>query len=206
MFKKEKAPKSSRSPAASIFSVSPLSRPPTKSYDRNSYVLVMDTSVNVLKFMKMHLNRYFSHVVVSKTSSDACKWLKQKNFDLIIASAHAGRGSSADFLKKVSQNWRHVPMILTLNPGEDDVDPVAFDDILVVDSVTNPPELDMDHFHICIRRALNLGPSLKNLAEELPTKTGIGFSIYQVPPPGASDKVKNLVTEIRHRLSEEIAD
>ena len=43
-------------------SIPPMSRPPTKVYDRDSNVLVVDESDEVLRFVKIHLNRYFSHV------------------------------------------------------------------------------------------------------------------------------------------------
>lgn len=183
----------------------PSSRPPTKSYDRQSFVLCVDESDEILKFMKMHLNRYFSHVVVAKTSADGIAHLKQKEFDVIIVDGHPEKKANADFLKKLGAHWRSLPVILTEDEGsEDALKPENFPGLAIVDVVRKPFELDA--FHVAIRRALSIRTALKELDGLLPPKLPLGDTIRLSNLSNLQERAKLLVAEVRCRLSEEIVD
>jgi len=182
----------------------PSSRPPTKTYDRQSHVLVVDESDEILKFMKMHLNRYFSHVVVAKSAADGIASLKLKDFDVIIADCAPAKKSNADFLKKAAAGWRQVPIILTDGEPYHDVAPDKFIFNLVIDVVRKP--FDLDAFHIAIRRGLNMRAPLRELATLLPAKSGIGECVRKVDLTQLAPREAALVMELRERLNEDIVD
>jgi DNA-binding NtrC family response regulator len=181
-----------------------MSRPPTKSYDRQSYVLVVDESDEILKFMKMHLNKYFSHVVVAKSSQDGLGFLKEKPIDVIVADCAPAKKGNADFLKKAASHWRDVPIILTDQPPFHDVTPGKFHFNVVIDIVPKP--IDLDKFHIAIRRALNMRQDLKSLGSQLPSKNGIGECLHSLDLSTLPPREAATVATLRKRLSEEIVD
>jgi len=186
-------------------SIPPMSRPPTKVYDRDSNVLVVDESDEVLRFVKIHLNRYFSHVHAARSVADALVHLKQKTIQVIIADAAPAKKSNADFLKKVAANWRQVPVVLTEGDGnEGPATAEQFPLVGVVDVVQKPFELDS--FHVAIRRSIAIAKSLRQLSDTLPAKAPIGETVRLAPEGELSDTIKSLVMEIRKKLTEEIVD
>lgn len=182
----------------------PTSRPPTKNYDRQSQVLVVDESDEILKFMKMHLNRYFSHVVVAKTATDGVAHLKQREFDVVICDGAPVKKANADFIKKLAANWRHIPIILTEGDEGHVATPTEFPQVMVIDVVKKP--VDLDTFHVAIRRALNIRSSLKELDGLLPLKYPLGETIRTAPLSNPKERAEALIAEMRTRLTEEIVD
>lgn len=186
-------------------SIPPMSRPPTKVYDRDSNVLVVDESDEVLRFVKIHLNRYFSHVHAARSVSDALAFLKQKTIQVIIADVSPVKKSNADFMKKVASNWRHIPVVLTEGEkGESPAHAGQFPHVVVVDVVEKPFELDS--FHIAIRRSIAISKTLRQLSDTLPAKAPIGDTVRVAPEDELTENVRSLVTEIRRKLTEEITD
>lgn len=154
----------------------PTSQPPTKSYDRDSRVLVCFESPDMLKFLKMHLNRFFSHVDCFKTSADAISALKKQPFDVVMADAEPGYKQNSDFVRKVGTNWRDIPLILISLAGNK-FEPSEFPEGVVV-SVLYPP-LGMDPLHDAIRRALEVRNDLTQLDLLLPSKVDFGGIIWK---------------------------
>lgn len=185
-------------------SIPPMSRPPTKVYDRDSNVLVVDESDEVLRFVKIHLNRYFSHVHAARSVADALAHLKQKTIQVIIADAMPAKKSNADFLKKLAAGWRHVPVVLTEGEDHNDIKADQFPHVVVVDVVRKPFELDS--FHIAIRRSIAIAKSLRQLSDTLPAKAPIGETVRTAPVDELADPIKSLVLDIRKKLTEEIVD
>jgi DNA-binding NtrC family response regulator len=185
-------------------SIPPMSRPPTKVYDRDSNVLVVDESDEVLRFVKIHLNRYFSHVHAARSVADALAHLKHKTIQVIIADAAPAKKSNADFLKKIAANWRQVPVVLTEAEDHGDVQAGQFPHVVVVDVVRKPFELDA--FHIAIRRSIAIAKSLRQLSDTLPAKAPIGETVRNAPEGELAEAVKSLVVDIRKKLTEEIVD
>lgn len=182
----------------------PSSRPPTKTYDRQSFVLVVDESDEVLKFCKMHLNRFFSHVVVAKTAADGLAHLKQREFDVIVADCAPAKKANADFLKKVAAGWRQIPIILTDQEPYHDIVPEKFLFNVVIDIVKKP--FDLDTFHVAIRRALNMRSALKELSDVLSQKVALGEAVRLLDLSKFATREALLVTQLRTRLTEDIID
>lgn len=183
----------------------PSSRPPTKNYDRQSFVLVVDESDDVLKFMKMHLNRFFSHVVVAKSAADGIAFLKQKEFDLVITDAQPHKKSNLELLKKIASAYRRVPVVLLHERGAETHAADWYQPILVVGVVEKP--VDLDPFHVAIRRALNLGPHLRDLDGQLSSRIGIGQAVYHPEPAmKLNERATQLIEKIREKMREEFLD
>jgi CheY-like chemotaxis protein len=181
-----------------------MSRPPTQHYDRESLVLVLDESDDVLKLLKMHLNKFFSRVVVVKSGTEAAAVLKSKSFDLVIADGAPFRKSNSEFLKKLGAKHRHIPVVLTR--GEKSPPFTAGDfPLLVVAGVVAKP-FDLDDLHVAMRRGLNMRTALKDLSILLKPGVAIGKLVRTATLTDRTDRRQILVLEIRKKLVEEIED
>jgi DNA-binding NtrC family response regulator len=184
--------------------LSSASRAPTKEYDRKSIVLVLDASDDILKFLKMHLNRYFSHVAVNKSGTDAYRILKEQPIDMIIAEGASPRKSISDFLKKLSAKHRQIPVVMTRNADGPPFTAGDFPALFVSEVVEKP--FDMDGLHISIRRAMNIRSPLKELASLMDPSVAIGKVIRTAQLVDLTDRRQALVAEIRKCLTEEITE
>jgi DNA-binding NtrC family response regulator len=186
-------------------SMPPMSRPPTKVYDRDSNVLVVDESDEVLRFVKIHLNRYFSHVHAARSVTEALAHLKQRTIQVIIADAAPAKKSNADFLKKLAAHWRQVPVVLTEDAELGDVAKAQdFPQVVVVDVVQKP--FDLDAFHIAIRRSIAIANPMRQLSDALPPKAPIGETVRNAPLGEMNETLRSVVADIRKKLTEEIVD
>ena len=180
------------------------SRAPTKLYDRQSYVLVLDESDEILKFLKMHLNRYFSKIVVHKSGTDAALAMKEQSFDLIIAEGTPTKKVNADFLKKVAAKFRHIPVVLTRGPLSPPFTSGDYPFLMVIEVAAKP--FGMDFLHVAIRRGLNIRKHLNELSGLLKPSLAIGKVVRTAQLTDKTDRRQVLVAEIRKKLVEEFDD
>jgi DNA-binding NtrC family response regulator len=179
------------------FYAPPSSIAPTHAYDRQSRVLVVSKNDDVLKFMKIHLNRYFSHVDVFKSYTDGFDSLGNAQYDLAIVQANPKHNPTMVFLKRMGSQHRSVPTIVIDPDTETTANQYAGP---VVVDVISPP-FDLDKFHIAIRKSLEIRADLKNLDEELPPRSNIGQlvrgSTKQIAP---ESKHSTLIQKLRQAL------
>lgn len=76
--------------------------------DRENYILIVDDDNTLLKFFKIHLNKFFSKILVAKSATDALELLKTKEIDLIISDFKMPRVDGIQFMKKAK---KHDPLI-----------------------------------------------------------------------------------------------
>ncbi len=191
--------------ASNSFYPPPASQPPTKKYDRQSFVLVVSKNDDVLKFLKVHLNRYFSHVVVHKSYTEGFFALNERNFDLAIVQANPKYHPTMEFLRKIGTQHRDVPSIV--------IDPDAettcenYPGPVVVDVIS--PPFNLDQLHLAIRRALNLRSDLKALHEALPPRSNVGELVRGTEDSTlnkSEEKTSGLLSRIRKALKEEFME
>lgn len=180
------------------------SRPPTTNgYDKQSYVMVASRSDDILKFMKMHLNRYFSHVVVCKKLSECLVSFKERKFDLLITELSSSPRQNTIFLKRVSLLDNSLPVIL-IQQNSNDKDFLKFPFLVMVDLISEP--FDLDLMHMAIRRSLNIRGELKELSLLMPKK----LNFIEVLDGSLSDihhgKTAELIKLIRIKLDEKFVD
>ena len=54
-------------------------------------ILIVDDDQTLLKFFKIHLNKFFSRVIVVKNAKEAVETLKSKQIDLVLSDIRMPR-------------------------------------------------------------------------------------------------------------------
>lgn len=83
-----------------------------RAYDRNSYILVVDDDDTLLKFFKIHLNKFFSKVLVVRSAKEAIATLKEKSIDLVLSDIRMSRMDGIQLMKKVRSHDPSIPVYL----------------------------------------------------------------------------------------------
>ncbi len=83
-----------------------------QNYDRESYILVVDDDSTLLKFFKIHLNKFFSRVIVVKNAKEAILALKEKQIDLVISDIDMPRVDGFALMKKIKRKDLTIPVLL----------------------------------------------------------------------------------------------
>lgn len=81
-------------------------------FDRNSYILIVDDDDTLLKFFKIHLNKYFSKVIVVKSAKEAVEFCAKNHIDLIISDINMPKIDGFQLLKKVKKFDGAIPVLL----------------------------------------------------------------------------------------------
>src|SRR5689334_22808504 len=83
-----------------------------RNYDRTSYILVVDDDNTLLKFFKIHLNKFFSRVIVVKNAKEAIDTLREKEIDLVISDIRMPRMDGLQLMKRVRKHDPSIPMMM----------------------------------------------------------------------------------------------
>ena len=93
-------------------------------YNRSSYILVVDDDDTLLKFFKIHLNKFFSRVIVVKNAQEAIETLRDKEIDLVISDIKMPRMDGVEAtraIRALDGPVSEIPIIaLTANADPDD--------------------------------------------------------------------------------------
>lgn len=81
-------------------------------YDRTSYILVVDDDNTLLKFFKIHLNKFFSRVIVVKNAKEAVATLKEKEIDMVITDIRMPRVDGFQLMNKVRRHDPSIPVLM----------------------------------------------------------------------------------------------
>src|SRR3954470_6412749 len=81
-------------------------------YNRSSYILVVDDDNTLLKFFKIHLNKFFSRVIVVKNAKEAIDTLREKEIDLVISDIRMPRMDGLQLMKRVRKHDPAIPMLM----------------------------------------------------------------------------------------------
>ena len=83
-----------------------------RAYDRTSHILIVDDDETLLKFFKIHLNKFFSRVLVVKNAKEAVETIKEKDIDLILTDIRMPRVDGIQLLKKIRKLDASIPIFL----------------------------------------------------------------------------------------------
>lgn len=83
-----------------------------RAYDRTSYILVVDDDNTLLKFFKIHLNKFFSRVIVVKNAKEATDALREKEIDLVITDIRMPRMDGLQLMKRVRKHDSTIPVLV----------------------------------------------------------------------------------------------
>ena len=128
-------------------------------YDNENHILVVDDDNTLLKFFKIHLNKYFSKVIVVKNAKEAIESMREKEIDLIISDINMPRVNGFDLMKKVRKIDISIPFLLVsgalLDPEEEKI---AF----AADGYLRKP-FDIDQLHEFISGGITQREHMKKL-------------------------------------------
>lgn len=101
----------------------PITEP--RVYDRDSYVLVVDDDNTLLKFFKIHLNKFFSKVIVVKNAKEAIDMLREKEIDLVLSDIRMPRMDGLQLMKRIRRHDPTIPVLLVsgalLTEGQEEI-------------------------------------------------------------------------------------
>ena len=82
--------------------------------DQEKHILIVDDDQTLLKFFKIHLNKYYSKVIVVKNAKEAVLAIKDKErpIDLVISDIRMPRTSGFQLLKKIKNLDATIPVML----------------------------------------------------------------------------------------------
>ncbi len=90
----------------------PVGDHPTGAYDTTSYILVVDDDNTLLKFFKIHLNKFFSKVIVVKNAREAAQTLAEKQVDLVLCDIRMPRVNGFQLMRRVRRHDPSIPVLL----------------------------------------------------------------------------------------------
>jgi DNA-binding NtrC family response regulator len=133
-----------------------------RTYDRTSYILVVDDDDTLLKFFKIHLNKFFSRVIVVRNAQEAFNTLKEKEIDLVISDIKMPRMDGIQLMKKVKNHDPSIPVFLVSGALLSDIQKTAVD--TKADGFLKKP-FSIDELHDFIDRGMRVRDYYKELLE-----------------------------------------
>ncbi|MBP6218834.1 MAG: response regulator [Oligoflexales bacterium] len=80
-------------------------------YDRTSYILIVDDDDVILKFFKIHLNKFFSKIIVVSHQRGIEKIFQEKNIDLVIADVYLSSTTGFKVAQKIKKIDPTIPIL-----------------------------------------------------------------------------------------------
>lgn len=167
-------------------------------YDRNSFILVVDDDNTLLKFFKIHLNKFFSKVIVVKNAKEAIESLREKTIDLVITDINMPRMDGFQLLKRVRKHDNAIPVLLISGALLDENEETL---VLDADGYLRKP-FSVDQLHDFIDQGLTKREKLKELAELLTDKKHLRnlvcgkVRLEKVVKKSETEKARVIVDEI----------
>lgn len=172
--------------------------PGKRTYDRTSYILVVDDDNTLLKFFKIHLNKFFSRVIVVKNAKEAIDTLREKEIDLVLSDIRMPRMDGLQLMKRVRKHDPSIPMLMISGALLTDEQLKAAEE--EADGYLRKP-FSVDDLHSFIESGMQLRDKYKRLAEMLPDKKQIRDILR------GKTKIDKLVTdEANRKEAHEILD
>lgn len=167
-------------------------------YDQESNILVVDDDNTLLKFFKIHLNRFFSRVIVVKNAHEAIESLKAEDIDLVISDIKMPRMDGIQFMKKVKNHDPSIPVFLVSGALLTDTQQNTID--VKADGFLRKP-FDMEDLHKFIDRGVQLRATYKELLDIIEDKKKF-LELIQ----GKRQQLKFVKDEEKRNRAQEILD
>ncbi len=133
--------------------------PTKRAYDRESNVLIVDDDSTLLKFFKIHLNKFFSRVVVVESAKAALDTMKEREIDLVLTDVRMPKIDGLELMRKIRKQNPSIPILLI--SGE----PMSDEQAEIVKTadgfLAKPFGIDELNDYIC--RGIDLRNSMKEL-------------------------------------------
>lgn len=79
--------------------------------EEENYILIVDDDNTLLKFFKIHLNKFFPKIVVAKNATEALGVLEEKPVELVVSDFRMPRVDGIQFMKKVKKRDATIPFL-----------------------------------------------------------------------------------------------
>ena len=134
-----------------------------REYDRESNVLIVDDDSTLLKFFKIHLNKFFSRVTVVESGKEALEAMKIKDMDLVLTDVRMPKIDGLELMTKIRKHHPDIPILLISGePMTDDQHAVAG----IADGFLAKP-FSVDELNDYICRGIDLRHAIKELVPSL---------------------------------------
>ena len=81
-------------------------------YDRTSHILIVDDDDTLLKFFKIHLNKFFSRVIVVENAKQALESLRDREVDLLLSDVRMPKVDGIQLMQKIRKAHPDIPVLL----------------------------------------------------------------------------------------------
>jgi DNA-binding NtrC family response regulator len=136
--------------------------------EKEKYILIVDDDNTLLKFFKIHLNKFFSKIIVAKNATEALDVVKTKEIDLIISDFKMPRVDGVQFMKKAKKHDASIPFLFISGALLTENQQAAIDKSS--DGYLKKP-FSIDELHDFITNGLSKRDKLITLSELVPDKT-----------------------------------
>ena len=134
---------------------------PPRAYDRTSYVLIVDDDNTLLKFFKIHLNKFFSRIVAAKSAKEALTMLREKDIDVVLTDVRMPRMDGLSFMAKVRAYDPTIPVMIISGALDEEQELFVQGE---ADGLLRKP-FSVDELHQFIDMAMDRREKLRRLGE-----------------------------------------
>jgi CheY-like chemotaxis protein len=171
-----------------------------REYDRESNVLIVDDDSTLLKFFKIHLNKFFSRVTVVENGKEALDAMKLKDMDLVLTDVRMPKIDGLDLMTKIRKHHPDIPILLISGePMSDEQQAVA----RIADGfLAKPFSVDELNDYICggidLRNAMKeLVPALKEPKKIREAMAAKPAALEKFIKRGQTNQAKGSIAKIR---------
>jgi len=129
-------------------------------YDRTSNVLIVDDDDTLLKFFKIHLNKFFSRVIVVENAKQAIDSIKGKDIDLVLTDVRMPKVDGLQLMQKLKKSYPQLPVLLISGEPMNDDQQKLLDES---DGFLSKP-FSVDQLNNFIHYGIDLRQAFKDLA------------------------------------------
>lgn len=130
-----------------------------RQYDRESHILIVDDDSSLLKFFKIHLNKFFSKILVVESGKDALEAIKTREIDLVLTDIRMPKTDGLVLMGKIRKLHPEIPILLISGePVPDDMSKL----VKSADGFLTKP-FSVDELNAFINRGVDLRLAMKEL-------------------------------------------
>ena len=167
-------------------------------YNKETYILVVDDDETLLKFFKIHLNKFFSKVIVVKNAAEAKETLDNNEIDLVLSDIRMPKTSGIQLMRKVRLHDPSIPVFLISGALLDEKQ--TFDVDTMADGFLKKP-FSIDGLHEFLTKGLKYREIYKDLYQIVPDKRKFqrlvrGKSFPKIEDEDDKERAKKLYEEL----------
>lgn len=83
-----------------------------REYDRESHILIVDDDSSLLKFFKIHLNKFFSKIIVVDSGKDALLAIQDREINLVLSDIRMPKVDGLQLMSKIRKLHPEIPILL----------------------------------------------------------------------------------------------